>query len=239
LPEEDCAYLGSFYDKTFAPTEKIIIDKFKSREQALQAEIDLHSFYQVHKNAHFANKAMQTSTKFVSNGEGMRACLEKYPNFNSDAGKIGGRVTQERHPELASQIGKKAVVKLRQWHKDNPELSRLANQKAAVNGAAYFKSNPEAAKKRGANGVKAMQAYWDKVGYPCKKGENGTCISVELPNKEIKFFASINMAADELNIPRTTMKRMAKGRVVKRYLGYQVTIVGIAYTELKDETLCN
>jgi hypothetical protein len=64
LPEEDCSYFGSFFDKTFTPTEKIIIDKFESREQALQAEIDLHSFYQVHVNPQFANKAKQTSKKF-------------------------------------------------------------------------------------------------------------------------------------------------------------------------------
>jgi hypothetical protein len=64
LPEEDCAYFGSYKDQTFAPTEKIIIDKFESREEALQAEIALHLYYQVHANPHFANKAKQTSKKF-------------------------------------------------------------------------------------------------------------------------------------------------------------------------------
>ena len=65
LPSEDVKYFGSFYDKTFAPTGKIIIAEFESREQALQAEIDLHSYYQVHLNTHFANKAKQTSKKFI------------------------------------------------------------------------------------------------------------------------------------------------------------------------------
>lgn len=67
-PKEDCRYFGSFFDRTFAPTEKIILAQFESREEALQAEIDLHLFYQVHKNSHFANKASATSKKFYNGG---------------------------------------------------------------------------------------------------------------------------------------------------------------------------
>lgn len=235
LPEEDHAYFGSYYDKTFSPTEKIIIDKFESREQALQAEIDLHSFYQVHKNTHFANKARQTSTKFVSNGEGMRACLEKYPNFHSDAGKVGGKVTHERYPELCRINGKKGYqLGLKKWQENNPGWSEQL-QEGRMKGVAYFQNNPEAAKKRGANGAKAMQEYWDKVGFPSKKGDGGTRVSVELPNKDIKNFASITMAADELNIPRTSMKRMANGIMVKRYQDYRVTRLDSFYTKSENE----
>ena len=63
LPEED-DYLGSYHDETFSPTNKIVLETFSTREEALQAEIDLHEFYQVDKNPHFANKARQKTTGF-------------------------------------------------------------------------------------------------------------------------------------------------------------------------------
>jgi hypothetical protein len=62
-PEND-DYLGSYYDKTFNPSNKIILETFSTREEALQAEVDLHKFYQVDVNPHFANKARQKTTGF-------------------------------------------------------------------------------------------------------------------------------------------------------------------------------
>lgn len=64
LPEEDVKYFGSFSDKSFKPTEKIIIQTFDTVEEARQAEVILHEFYQVDKNPHFANRARATSTAF-------------------------------------------------------------------------------------------------------------------------------------------------------------------------------
>lgn len=70
LPEEDVKYLGSFKDKTFKPTEKIILEKFDNLRDAMQAEVDLHDFYQVDKNPHFANKVRATSTGFYYSANG-------------------------------------------------------------------------------------------------------------------------------------------------------------------------
>ena len=64
IPEDDTSYLGSYHDKTFSPINKIILETFSTREEALQAEVDLHKFYQVDKNPHFANKARQKTTGF-------------------------------------------------------------------------------------------------------------------------------------------------------------------------------
>jgi hypothetical protein len=71
LPEEDTHYFGSYSDVTFQPTEKIILSLFESREEAVAAEVKLHSFYDVGNNIHFANKARQLTTgfSFSSNGE--------------------------------------------------------------------------------------------------------------------------------------------------------------------------
>lgn len=67
LPEEDVNYFGSFSDKTFKPTHKIILKSdYLTREDAVIDEIILHNFYEVDKNTHFANKAKQTSKKFIT-----------------------------------------------------------------------------------------------------------------------------------------------------------------------------
>ena len=59
LPEEDNKYFGSFTDKTFKPTEKIIIEVFNTRKEAYTAEAKLHKFYDVKNNTHFSNKGNQ------------------------------------------------------------------------------------------------------------------------------------------------------------------------------------
>jgi len=74
VPIEDVNYFGSFKDKSFKPTGKIIIAEFSTREEALKAEICLHNFYEVHLNTHFANRAKQTATKF--NRQGLPGTLQ-------------------------------------------------------------------------------------------------------------------------------------------------------------------
>ena len=70
LPEEDIKYFGSFYDKTFKPSQKIIIkDDYATREEAYADEIILQQYYKVAENPHFANRAYQTSTKFYVSKE--------------------------------------------------------------------------------------------------------------------------------------------------------------------------
>jgi hypothetical protein len=65
LPEEDINYFGSFSDKNFKPTQKIILKSdYATREAAYADEIILQEYYKVVENPHFANKAYQTTTKF-------------------------------------------------------------------------------------------------------------------------------------------------------------------------------
>ena len=79
LPEEDVSYFGSFKDKTFNPTQKIILETFESVEEALKVECVLHDFYEVDKNPHFVNKAKQSSSGFYYNRTG-----EKNPSIVGD-----------------------------------------------------------------------------------------------------------------------------------------------------------
>lgn len=67
LPEEDVNYFGSFVDKNFNPTYKIILKcDYNEREEAIVDEIILHNFYEVDKNPYFANRSKQTSKKFIT-----------------------------------------------------------------------------------------------------------------------------------------------------------------------------
>jgi hypothetical protein len=64
-PEEDVDYFGSYKDKTFEPTQKIILDTYDTVDEALEDEIKIQRFFQVVPNPHFANQVYQTSTKFA------------------------------------------------------------------------------------------------------------------------------------------------------------------------------
>jgi len=87
LPEEDVRYFGSSKDKTFRPTEKIILkDDYNTREEAIADEIILQRHYKVVENSHFANRAYQTSTKF---------CYIASTEEASKNGKISGLKTYE------------------------------------------------------------------------------------------------------------------------------------------------
>jgi hypothetical protein len=69
LPEEDVKYFGSFKDKTFKPTQKIILkNDYTTREEAYADEIILQEHYKVVENPHFANRAYQTTTRFSTLG---------------------------------------------------------------------------------------------------------------------------------------------------------------------------
>ena len=114
LPEDDVKYFGSFKDKTFKPTQKIILKSdYATREEAIADEIILQEYYKVVENPHFANKSYQTSKKFSyipSSEEASKnakisgqICYENGVGIFSQSkeelrtnGSKGGRTTYER-----------------------------------------------------------------------------------------------------------------------------------------------
>lgn len=64
VPPEDDLYLGSYKDKTFKPTSKIILTTHNTKIQAISAEIKIQKFFKVVENPHFVNKSYQKSTGF-------------------------------------------------------------------------------------------------------------------------------------------------------------------------------
>ena len=108
LPEEDIKYFGSYKDKNFKPTQKIILkDDYSTREEAYDDEIILQEYYKVVENPHFANRAYQTSTKFyvpkeqaVENGKNIALkCKENGTGLFS--------FTEDERLEIAKKSGTK------------------------------------------------------------------------------------------------------------------------------------
>ena len=93
LPEEDIKYFGTFSDKKFKPTKKIILQTYPSREEAIKDEVFLHNFYKVDVNPHFANRAKQTSERFY-----FRKTGENHPFY----GRIHSKETKQKMRESLS-----------------------------------------------------------------------------------------------------------------------------------------
>ena len=63
-PENDIRYFGSFTDKTFAPTKKVILKLYNTAEECLLAEHLMMRLFNVAYEEHFANKQFSPYTNF-------------------------------------------------------------------------------------------------------------------------------------------------------------------------------
>ena len=128
LPEEDVKYFGSFKDKKFKPTQKIILKSdYDTREEAYADEIILHDYYDVANNPHFANQAKATSTKFISNSEDVakrnRAKIgeknpmygRKRPDTSERNRQSRGRKTKYSENGLNSMRKSASLVNSQRW----------------------------------------------------------------------------------------------------------------------------
>jgi hypothetical protein len=127
LPEEDLKYFGSFTDKSFHPSQKIILAVFSTREDMCQAEVDLHVYFKVDENPHFANKARQTSSKFYMDKTG-----EKNPNYGNRWNRTE-EWKRERSEQYKGRPAPWARIKWseerkQQWRgENNPQFGKPSN----------------------------------------------------------------------------------------------------------------
>lgn len=116
-PEED-TYMGSSYAMTIHDKrrcDKLVLEEFDTREEALQHEIKLHNQFEVHINPEFWNLSKQTSTKFISNRKGCKL-TEKHKRKCSEAlkGRKMPEFTEEHKRKIAeARTGTKASAELR------------------------------------------------------------------------------------------------------------------------------
>jgi hypothetical protein len=123
LPEEDIKYFGSFSDKNFKPTQKIILKSdYATRKEAYTDEITLQRYYKVVENPHFVNRAYQTSTKFycniLKNKQNKVGIFKMTSEELSKCGSKGGEktfelkkgvfsISKEKRKEIAKKSGNK------------------------------------------------------------------------------------------------------------------------------------
>jgi hypothetical protein len=178
LPKEDIKYFGSFEDKTFKPTKKIILKSdYATREEAIADEIILQQYYKVAENPHFANKAYQTSTKFYvpteqarengkntalkckENGIGLFSFTKEERYENS---KKGGIIVGLKHKENGTGI---FSMTPEEWS----ENSRKNGLKTYENGIGMFSLTKEQRKELG---IKTSQQRWQctETGYISSAG---------------------------------------------------------------------
>lgn len=185
LPEKDVNYFGSFKDKSFRPTQKIILETFNTVEKALEAECILHNFYEVDKNPHFVNRAKQTSKKFYCSLYG-----ENNPSKRDDVrekirlGKIGANNPAKR-PEVREKIS--AAAKNRTASEETKKKMSEAHK---------GRSSP-----KGMLGKKFTEKQKQKMRQKAVERNNKTW-SIKDPNGKIytannlKYFCELNNLAD-------------------------------------------
>ena len=150
LPEEDIKYFGSFTDKTFKPTQKIILKTFDSVEDALEAESILHDFYEIDKNPHFANRARQTSKKFYyinpsenMLGENNPAKRPEVRKKISDSAKKRVLSEETRRKISLSNMGKKSPKGMLGKKLTEEQRQKVREKKVARDNKIWIIKDPE------------------------------------------------------------------------------------------------
>ena len=170
LPEEDVKYFGSFHDRTFNPTQKIILKSdYATREEAYADEIILQEYYKVIENPHFANKSYQTSTKFYYTPSFEEASMRGKKQHKNKLGMF--QLTTEERVELGKRNGA--------YTRDNKlGIFTLTSEELSAS-----------AKKAYANGLgklsKEVRSEYGKIGAKVQK-ENGTGIFSLTPEQRIE-----------------------------------------------------
>ena len=116
-------YLGSYSDKSFNPTSRIILEYCKTKVGALAAEIRWQRALKVAEDSDFANRSYQTSTRFVYPWRGKKRSEEDKMN-KSKASK--GKPKSESHRKKLSEARRN--IKLSESHKRNIGLSGLGRE---------------------------------------------------------------------------------------------------------------
>jgi len=125
LPEEDVKYFGSFYDKTFKPTQKIILKSdYATRVEAIADEIILHDYYDVANNPHFANQAKQTCTKFSIYGTS-HSKETKRKIGEGNRGKTHSKETREKLSKINKGIPRSEETRRKISEKKKGKISPL------------------------------------------------------------------------------------------------------------------
>ena len=101
------SYLGSYYDKDFNPSSKIILEYCKTEQGAVEAEMRWQRVFKVADDTKFANKSYQTSKKFIKNNRG-----ENHPMYGKprpDVRERNQRDNPAKRKEVRDKMSKSRI----------------------------------------------------------------------------------------------------------------------------------
>lgn len=105
-PQKD-NYFGSFKDKTFKPTKKIILAECSTKKERYLLEYFYQKLHNVVENPHFANRAFQTTTGFnrlgLANSEESRRKMSE-SRRNRPSGMKGKKHSEETKKRIANSL---------------------------------------------------------------------------------------------------------------------------------------
>lgn len=105
-PKDD-NYFGSFKDKTFKPTKKIILAICNSKQERYELEYFYQKMHNVVENPHFANRAFQTTTGFsrlgLANSPESRKKMSE-SRRNRPSGMKGKKHSEETKKRIANSL---------------------------------------------------------------------------------------------------------------------------------------
>lgn len=183
-PSKD-PYMGSYRDKTFKPTEKIVLFTFPTRSEAEKAENKLHTFFQIVPNAHFANKCKNTlngfsragATNTLEHREKTRVANqgERNPNY----GKPKSLSTKAKQSNALKGRVFSAEVKLKMKKAKETKMVSICLKHLETNQFFWFPSINEAAR-----GLKLNPGNLSNLLYGRQKSTKGYVLSTlaECPN---------------------------------------------------------
>jgi hypothetical protein len=168
LPEEDINYFGSFKDKAFKPTQKIILkDDYATREEAYADEIILQGYYSVVENQHFVNRAYQTSTKFSIKG---LSSWSKGKKFTEEHRKKISESTKGKSKTITEKRKNSTIIRAKArtgkpGHKHSEETKRKISE--ATQGRVPWNKGIKNINTSGGKNPRAKKIYYDGKIYDC------------------------------------------------------------------------
>lgn len=160
-PESD-KYMGSFKDKTFKPTSKIVLTTHRSKEEAILAEIKIQKLFDVVNNPHFANRAFQTSQGFHYSRLGEKHTEESKRKMSER--HTGKTLSEEHRKNLSLAFAKEKNPFYGKKHTDET-LRKLSEMMSGEKAPNYGKHHTEESKRKISEAVSKVAGLC----HPCHK----------------------------------------------------------------------
>jgi hypothetical protein len=191
LPCHDEKYFGTFKDKTFNPTCKIILNEFNDRKTAQLAEIQLHSFFNVDINPHFANKCKARTTGFSCGYKQSSDVIEKRRK------KMLGRRLSDETKKKIGEANRKSLKGKKLPSEVKAKISRHFKGKKLTEEHKRKIKEAQVGRKFSEKHLKNLRA----AGKPNQK----SIILKDLTTGEVLNFSSIMQASKAIGVPKSTI----------------------------------